>query len=393
MIESDKPSTRKRYRSKNGQPRTYFDNNTGRYIAPGVVYLPNGERKLVRGSGVRKSIAEAKRDRLVKKYESLIEINSRDLSLVGDYCQHWLDNVKPSTDLRRRTRVGYQNAINKWIRPYLGRTRIGDLTREDIQQLYAQMSKSNKSRSSMNQVRAVLSQTLDEAMVSGHIKSNLVKFVKLPKKKRPNPVYLTTEEVLAIKKRAIEKGEWLRWALALLYGMRQGECLGLRWEDISFTNESLQVRRSQGRVAGKGLVLEELKTSSSVRNLPLPKEILELFKQHKREQLEQRLKLGTNWIETGQVFTTKIGTPIDNGNDRKAWDKLLQESGVKPIKLHAARHTAATTFLANGTDIVVVSKLLGHSNIQTTVEYYAHVKEDSKLRAINGLGKELLSIN
>jgi integrase len=393
MIESDKPNTRKRYRSKNGQPRTYFDNNTGRYIAPGVVNLPNGERKLVRGSGVRKSIAEAKRDRLVKKYESLIEINSRDLSLVGDYCQHWLDNVKPPTDLRRRTRVGYQNAINKWIRPYLGRTRVGDLTREDIQQLYTQMSKSNKSRSSMNQVRAVLSQALDEAMVSGHIKSNLVKFVKLPKKKRPNPIYLTTEEVLTIKKKAIEKGQWLRWALALLYGMRQGECLGLRWEDVSFTNKSLQVRRSQGRVAGKGLVLEELKTSSSVRNLPLRDELLELFKQHKREQLEQRLKLGANWIETGQVFTTTIGTPIDNGNDRKAWDKLLRESGVRPIKLHAARHTAATTFLANGTDIVVVSKLLGHSNIQTTVEYYAHVKEDSKLKAINGLDKELLSIN
>jgi len=393
MIESDKPSTRKRYRSKNGQPRTYFDNNTGRYIAPGVVYLPNGERKLVRGSGVRKSIAEAKRDRLVKKYESLIEIDSRDLSLVGDYCQHWLDNVKPSTDLRRRTRVGYQNAINKWIRPYLGHTRIGDLNREDIQQLYAQMGKSNKSRSSMNQVRAVLSQALDEAMVSGYIKSNLVKFVKLPKKKRPTPIYLSTEEVLAIKKRAIEKGEWLRWALALLYGMRQGECLGLRWEDVSFTNESLQVRRSQGRVAGKGLVLEDLKTSSSVRNLPLPNEILELFKQHKRKQLEQRLKLGTNWIETGQVFTTSIGTPVDNGNDRKAWDKLLRESGVRPIKLHAARHTAATTFLANGTDIVVVSELLGHSNIQTTVEYYAHVKDDSKLKAISSLGQELLSIN
>jgi len=393
MIESDKPSTRKRFRSKNGQPRTYFDNNTGRYIAPGVVHLPNGERKLVRGSGVRKSIAEAKRDRLVKKYESLIKINSRDLSLVGDYCQHWLDNVKPSTDLRRRTRVGYQNAINKWIRPYLGCTRIGDLTREDIQQLYAQMGKLNKSRSSMNQVRAVLSQALDEAMVSGYIKSNLVKFVKLPKKKRPTPIYLSTEEVLAIKKRAIEKGEWLRWALALLYGMRQGECLGLRWEDVSFTNESLQVRRSQGRVAGKGLVLEDLKTSSSVRNLPLPNEILELFKQHKRKQLEQRLKLGTNWIETGQVFTTSIGTPVDNGNDRKAWDKLLRESGVRPIKLHAARHTAATTFLANGTDIVVVSELLGHSNIQTTVEYYAHVKDDSKLKAISSLGQELLSIN
>ncbi len=97
MIESDKPNTQKRYRSKNGQPRTYFDNNTGRYIAPAVVYLPSGKRKLVRGSGIRKSIAETKRDKLVRKYESLIEVDSKNLSLTADYCQHWLDNVKPST--------------------------------------------------------------------------------------------------------------------------------------------------------------------------------------------------------------------------------------------------------------------------------------------------------
>jgi integrase len=393
MIESDKPNTRKRYRSKNGEPRTYFDSNTGRFIAPAVVHLPNGKKKLVRGSGVRKSLAEAKRDRLVKKYESQIETDSKDVSLTGDYCQHWLDNVKPSSDLRRRTRVGYQNAINKWIRPYLGHTRIGDLTRENIQKLYAQMGKSNKSRSSMNQVRAVLSQALDEAMLSGHIKYNLVKFVKLPKKKKSNPTYLTTEEVLAIKKRAIEKDQWLRWALALLYGLRQGECLGLRWEDVCFKNEILKVRNSQGRLAGQGLVLEDLKTSSSIRDLPLAQETIELFKRHKRMQLEQRLKLGSKWVDTSQVFTTATGTSCDNGNDRKAWDKLLRESGVRPIKLHAARHTAATLLLESGTDIVVVKELLGHSNIQTTVEYYTHVKEDSKLKAINGLGKELLSIN
>jgi integrase len=388
MIESDKPNTRKRFRSKNGQPRTYFDNNTGRYVAPGVVHLPNGERKLVRGSGVRKSIAEAKRDRLVKKYESLIEINSRDLSFVGDYCQHWLDNVKPSTDLRRRTRVGYQNAINKWIRPYLGCTRIGDLTREDIQQLYAQMGKSNKSRSSMNQVRAVLSQALDEAMVSGHIKSNLVKFVKLPKKKRPNPMYLTTEEVLAIKKKAIEKGQWLRWALALIYGMRQGECLGLRWDDVSFDNSTLRIRNSLGRVPRAGLVLEDLKTSSSIRDLPISIELVELFKQHKRKQNELKLMYGTNWNEHKFVFTTCSGKPIDTANDRKAWDRLLLDSGVKRTKLHAARHTAATMMLTKGVDLLIISKILGHSNIQTTAEFYAHVQNHSKLEAI-----EKLSIN
>jgi integrase len=245
----------------------------------------------------------------------------------------------------------------------------------------------------MNQVRAVLSQAMDEAMVSGYVKSNLVKFVKLPKKKKPDPVYLTYEEVMAIKKIALSAGSWLRWALALLYGMRQGECLGLRWEDISFSEEVLRIRKSLGRVPGKGLVLEDLKTNSSIRDLPLPKEMIEIFRQHKRKQLEQRLLAGSDWIETGHVFTTKFGTPIDNGNDRKAWDRLLMAAGVRAIKLHAARHTAATILLEKGTNIVVVSKVLGHSNIQTTVEYYAHIKNDSKLQAIENLGKELLMIN
>jgi integrase len=121
--------------------------------------------------------------------------------------------------------------------------------------------------------------------------------------------------------------------------------------------------------------------------------MIELFRQYKRKQLEQKLLSGGDWIETGHVFTTKFGRPIDNGNDRKAWDRLLKAAGVRGIKLHAARHTAATMLLGRGTDIVVVSKLLGHSNIQTTVEYYAHVSKDSKLQAIENLGQDLLKIN
>jgi integrase len=310
--------------------------------------------------------------------------------LVGDYCQHWLDNIKPTVDLRRRTKVGYQNAINKWIRPFLGDKRIGELSREDIQCLYAQMRKANKSRSSMNQVRAVLSQALDEAMVSGFVNSNLVKFVKLPKKKKPNPIYLRMEDVIAIKTKALENNQWLRWALAIMLGMRQGECLALRWEDVLLDQRVLRIRYSQGRVPRKGLILEELKTPSSIRDLPLSPEIIELFKKHKKLQLELRIKAGETWIQSDHVFTTQNGSPIDNSNDRKAWDKLLMAAGIKPTKLHAARHTTATLLLENGTDIVVVSKLLGHSTIQTTVDFYAHVTNESKVFAINSLEKKLI---
>jgi integrase len=252
------------------------------------------------------------------------------------------------------------------------------------------MRKANKSRSSMNQVRAVLSQALDEAMVSGFVNSNLVKFVKLPKKKKPNPIYLRMEDVIAIKTKALENNQWLRWALAIMLGMRQGECLALRWEDVLLDQRVLRIRYSQGRVPRKGLILEELKTPSSIRDLPLSPEIIELFKKHKKLQLELRIKAGETWIQSDHVFTTQNGSPIDNSNDRKAWDKLLMAAGIKPTKLHAARHTTATLLLENGTDIVVVSKLLGHSTIQTTVDFYAHVTNESKVFAINSLEKKLI---
>jgi integrase len=395
MSENASPNIRKRYRSKNGQPRTYFDKCSGRYFAPGIIHLPNGKRKLIRGSGVRKSIAEANRDKLINKYMSSIHINNHDLSFIADYCQHWLDKVKPTQDLKRRTRVGYQNAINSWIKPKIGGIKVAILSREDIQNLYNEMSKAGKSRSSMNQVSSVLSQSLDEALASGHIQVNVARLVKLPRKRKPSPIYLRYEEIVLIKRKAIEWNQWLRWALALLIGMRQGECLGLRWSDVSFEESCLRIRHSQARVPGQGLVLEELKTSSSMRNIPLPPEILELFRRHKRLQLENRLAAGSAWIENDLVFTTKLGLPIDNGNDRKAWDKLLLKAGVRAVKLHAARHSAATQLLAQGNDLLVISKILGHSTIQTTAEYYAHVQNDMKLEAIKSYCPELLdsSIN
>lgn len=390
VVDNDKTIVRKKYRSSNGNPRTYFDNSSGRYIAPAIIQLPDGRKKTIRGSGIIRAEAEKKRDKLIAKYKNLIVISERDLSFLAEYCQHWLDNIKHKKDIKRRTRIGYQNSINLWIQPMLGNCKVQELKREDIQKVYAEIERQNKSRSCANQVAAVLNQALDEAVASGYISINLARTVSLPKKRKLLPIYFTHEEVVLIKNKATEKDEWLRWALALLIGLRQGECLGLRWNDVSLDEAVIRVRNSLTRVPNLGLVLEDLKTSSSVRDIPLPQEIVQLFRNHKKAQLESRLITGANWIEQDFVFTTKQGNPIDSANDRKLWDKLLLEAGVGPKKLHAARHTAATLLLAQGIDLFVISKILGHSSINTTAEYYAHVQNHSKLEALTSYGPELL---
>jgi integrase len=394
VSDNDKPIGRKKYRSSNGNPRPYFDNNAKRFKAPAIIVLPNGEIKKTYGTGKRKIDAERKRDKNVQEILSVIKAENQDLSLIPDYCQHWLDNVKPSDDLKRKTRIGYQTAIDKHIRPVFSNIKVRNLRREDLQKLYSSMSKSGLSRSSINQVSSLLNQVFDEAFASGYVDINLPRTVKIPKRKKLTPIYFTYEETIEIKKTAVESGEWLIWSLALLLGLRQGERLGLRWSDVHLDGPEpkLVIRNSLTRISGIGLVLEDLKTESSSRDIPLPIEIVHMLKEHRRNQIELKLQLGEKWLHLDFVFTSSSGTAIDPANDRKSWVNLLKKAKVRYLKLHAARHTSATILLGLGNELLVISKILGHSSIHTTAEFYAHVQNTSKLAALISFGPELLGV-
>jgi integrase len=395
MPTNDKPIVSKKYRSSNGNPRPYFDKTAKRFKAPAIIELPNGTKRTVIGTGKRKIDAERKRDLNVEKILSEIKTANQDLSLVPDYCQHWLDSVKPCEDLKRKTRIGYQSTIDKHIRPAFEGIKVRSLRREDLQKLYSNMSKNGLGRSSINQVASLLNQAFDEAFASGYVNSNVPRTVKIPKRKKLMPIYFTYEETVEIKKSAVEKGEWLNWSLALLLGLRQGERLGLRWSDVQLEalEPKLLIRSSLTRISGVGLVLEDLKTDSSNRDIPLPLEIVHMLKEHRKLQIEKRLRLGEKWNVQDFVFTCSNGSPIDPANDRKAWVQLLKSANVRFLKLHAARHTSATILLGLGNELLVISKILGHSSIHTTAEFYAHVQNTSKLAALISFGSELLSAN
>ena len=212
-----------------------------------------------------------------------------------------------------------------------------------------------------------------------------------PRVEKKDPNYFQPEEVAAILE-ALGK-EPLKWQLItqlmIVTGCRRGEIMGLSWEKVDFENNRIRVDRALLYTKSQGVYEGKTKTGDC-RLLPLPAETMQLLRQHKREQLRLQLANGDRWIHTGYVFTQDNG---DHMNPDSITDWLYNFSdrhGLPHINPHAFRHTVASVLLANGTDIVTVSKQLGHANVNTTESFYSHIIEENKAKASECIADVLL---
>lgn len=172
--------------------------------------------------------------------------------------------------------------------------------------------------------------------------------------------------------------------------MRQGELLGLHWEDVDLNKGVLRVTSAIQFIAGRGLVESEPKTEKARRSIALPEIVATALHQHRVRQLETRLKTGKNWQDHGFVFTTNIGTPISPRNLLRHLHKTLAELGLSRLRFHDLRHTAATLLLSRGAHAKVVQEMLGHSQISLTLDTYSHVLPEMQKETAEKMG-ELLS--
>jgi len=162
-----------------------------------------------------------------------------------------------------------------------------------------------------------------------------------------------------------------RLHIALLCGLRQGEALGLRWQDIDLINGVLEVRNQIQMIDGK-LQLTGLKTERSRRSLVLTSGSLEALRLHKKFVEEMRLGYGSQWQENDLVFPAIGGTPKQSTIDFNDWKRALRLCGIAKRRLHDARHTAATLMYGQGVGIEVISRALGHSSSAITSKLYVH---------------------
>lgn len=305
----------------------------------------------------------------------------------------WLFDFK-SKDLKPSTFELYESIYRLYIKDRdIGNIKLVDLRTAHLQRYYTKLLDIDKlDASNVKRINNTLKTCLVEAEKQGYIQKNWCKMVTLPKVKKEDTIKVLSKDdqlklLDAIKGIDLE----LLITFALGTGLRLGEILGLKWSDINFKESTLDVKRSVRRVVEiqrdgtRERMLKEVlpKTENSFRTVPIPSSILSKLKSYKKEQNELILSLGENYQNNNYVFCNQDGTIMDTKKPNRRLTSVLKANNMNHIVFHALRHTYATRLFEAGVPPKTVQALLGHSDIETTMNIYTHVMKDTKVEAVD----------
>ena len=256
------------------------------------------------------------------------------------------------------------------------------------------MSDKGLAPSTVEDVYKLLRNALETAVDDGLIVRNVANRVKLPKVPKPKINVLTQEQQNAFVEQAKNTYMGSIYILDLCTGMRLGELLGLKWEDIDLAEKQLHVVRTLRKVKDPDnseeswhLEFGTPKTTASQRTIPLNETAVKLLRDVRKQQLQNKLKAGSAYQDNGLVFCTQLGKPLDPTNMRRTFYTICDKIGVSGLHPHCLRHTFATRGAENNVDVRVMQRFLGHSTIKETADTYTHVLNDLKQNEILKLDK------
>lgn len=336
--------------------------------------------------GKRKYVYATTRQETARKLAAAIDARDKGMLIttpqqpLGRYLDQWLaEAVKPR--VRPWTFKGYEVLVRRHVKPVIGTVPLQKLTAQHVQRLVNRMIAGGASPKTASCALGVLRTALNEAMRWGLVSRNVAALVRRPRVDRFEIQPLTPAEARHFLEVAASDRLGALYSVALTMGLRQGEALGLRWQDVDLDAGMLHVRFQLQRIDGEGLRLVAPKTKLSRRTLAMPPTIVTNLKSHKARQAEERLRAGGLWLETGLVFTTEIGTGLDGPNVTKSFQRLLEKAGLPRRRFHDLRHSCASLLLAQNVAPRVVMEVLGHSQISLTMNTYSHVLPELKRAA------------
>lgn len=309
---------------------------------------------------------------------------------VGGFLEVWLRD-SAARKVRPRTLERYRQIVQLYLIPRLGRIRLAKLAPADVERAMNEALTLGASPRSAAHMRAVLRTALNVAMKWGSLGRNVASLAGPPRVPEREIRPLSRADARAIL--GAVRGDRLEalFTVALALGLRQGEALGLRWQDVNLDGGTITVQRSLQRVGGEWLFLEP-KTIRSRRTVPLPGPVTAAVREHRARQLQERLRLGPAWQgETwgDLVFTDEAGGPLSGFHVRRRFNALLAVAGLPPMRYHDLRHGAASLMAAQGVPVRVAMELLGHSQVSTTMNVYAHVAPELGRDAADRMGEAL----
>jgi integrase len=349
---------------------TIYQRKDGRWEAAVFVPTASGQRIRRRIYGKTRKEVRTKLTEVLRTLDQGLPV-AISTETVEIYLNAWLHEVAKRR-VRPRTFEIYELLIRRHIVPTLGRTRLDRLSARQVRQLLDGKIDEGLSGSTVRQIHAVLRVALEQAVREDMLPRNVARLVQPPAGPRRKVSSFSIEESRRLLATAKGDRMYALWAVALGIGLRKGEALGLRWLDIDFQAGTLSVTQSLQRIDGK-LRVDVPKTRRSRRKVPLPSVCLDALGAHKAAQEQERVLLGRAWQESGLVFTTSLGTPVDPRNVNRCFDSLCDRAGVRRVRVHDLRRTCATILLAQNVPARVVMEILGHSQISITLDVYTDV--------------------
>jgi integrase len=342
----------------------------GRWEARYYVPTVNGtNRKTLYG----KTQAEV-RDKLTKALSDRIDgiVYDDENMTVGEYLDVWLKGSVYGS-VRQSTYDRDTNLVNNHIKPVLGGLKLKKLNSVHIQSFYRDRLDKGLSASTVHKMHDILRRGLAQATKWHLVQRNVADTVKPP---RPAPKEIralsAAETRRLLEAAGVDRLEAL-YVLAVHTGMRQGELLALRWQDVDMESAVVSVRRTLTRSGGR-VAFGEPKTKKSRRSIRLTPQAVEALRSHLERQLRDMEILGDRYQDQGLIFTTDTGGPINPSNLRqRSFAPLLKRAGLPHMRFHDLRHTCATLLLSRGVHPKFVQELLGHATIAITLDTYSHV--------------------
>ncbi len=304
---------------------------------------------------------------------------------IGNFLvEHWLPVVrsgatKSGERRRESTLLSYSLTVEKWLAPHIGGERLLSLTPRHVETMLTDLGARGGrggrplSERSVQYAYTVLNMALAHAVRRGYVARNVASLVDRPGARQPEMTSWTAAEAQAFLASAREDRLYAAWVLFLARGPRRGELAGLRWTDVDLDAGRVRVGLHT-RLSVNGKAVESTaKTRAGRRTLGLDPGLVAILRAHRRRQLTERLAWGGAWVDTGYVFCREDGTPCRPEHFSDRFGLLIAEVGVRRIRMHDTRHTAATLMLADGTPVKVAQEMLGHSSPAITLGIYQHV--------------------
>ena len=339
-----------------------------------------GKRRYISGKTKKDVKTRLRRKALVETEDAGIAYDAENLR-VGEYLDRWLaDSVKDT--VRRRTHERYESLVRVHIKPALGsgRTKLKESharPRPSVCTARRLEDGTRRLKRSLLHLHRVLSKALKQAVLDGLVPRNAAAPVKPPSPRREEIRPLSREQARTFLQTVSEAGDRFEalYVVAVTAGLRQGELLGLKWEDLDLDRGVLQVRRTLSETRD-GRVFEAPKSGKG-RSIRLTQRAVSALRSHRKAQLEERVARAGVWAENGLVFASEAGTPMLRRNMMRHYKIRLKRAGLgNSFRFHDLRHTCATLLLREGVHVKFVQELLGHSDVSLTLNIYSHVLPD-----------------